>query len=258
MKRIDISGQRFNKLTVLKYAYTTNRGRAFWECRCDCGNTTVVESYNIKSGGIKSCGCSRRIDLTGQKFGRLKVIEFSYAKNEKTYWKCRCDCGNTKIIDGSALKRKATISCRCYQKEQVTKHGKSYTAEYKTWIRMKQRCYDKNTNSYKNYGKRGIKMCRRWRSSFENFLEDMGKRPSPKHSIDRIDNNGDYTPENCKWSTQKQQHRNKRSNRLITFKNKTKTMTEWSEIVGISSNAIHKRLKRGWSIHDALTLPCKK
>lgn len=124
--------------------------------------------------------------------------------------------------------------------------------EYRNWHNMKNRCLNQNIPEYKWYGARGIRVCDRWLNSFENFLADMGTRPSPKHSIDRIDNNGNYCPENCRWATQKQQSRNTRNNRKITINGICKTVAEWAEIVGMKQNSLLYRIRRGTPPEDAI------
>ncbi|MBT2759868.1 hypothetical protein J7E85_01210 [Paenibacillus sp. ISL-20] len=160
-------------------------------------------------------------DLLGQRFARIKVIEF-YGKNKKNgaMWLCECDCGNNKVIWGSDLIRGQTTSCGCLNKERVkakvTKHGHNkggnkISSEYRAWNNMIQRCSNPKNNQYKNYGGRGITVCREWLESFQEFFNDMGKKPSAIYSLDRIDVNGNYGPNNCKWSTPKEQARNRRS-----------------------------------------------
>ena len=161
------------------------------------------------------------------------------------------------------IKNNRIKSCGCLQKEKAketcikrnTTHNASYTKEFRIWVKIKERCYGDYCKEYKYYGSRGIIMCDRWLNSFENFLEDMGKRPSDKHTIDRIDNNGNYTPENCKWSTMKEQCRNRRNNHFLLFNNELKTISEWSEITGLSISAINGRIKRGWVMEEMLTIP---
>ena len=131
-------------------------------------------------------------------------------------------------------------------------HGMSYSREYISWQTMKARCYNKNNDHYKNWGGRGIAVCDKWKNSFENFYEDMGKRPAGT-TLDRINNDKGYSPENCRWATMKQQENNRRNNHLITYNGKTMTISQWSERLNFKKHIIGERLKRGWSVEKALT-----
>lgn len=132
-----------------------------------------------------------------------------------------------------------------------------YASEYAIWSNIRARCRNQNNPNYAKYGARGIRVCARWEADFINFLEDMGRRPSADHSIDRIDNSGDYTPENCRWATRKEQCRNRRSSKFLVFRGEEKTAAEWSEICGVSQGTLYQRLKSGWSVEDALSKPVR-
>ena len=196
------------------------------------------------------------LELSGLKFGRWVVKhedmrEALYAR----HWVCECSCGSVKSVLQSSLRSGKSTSCGCYQKEAVSaanyRHGSHEFKEYKVWSGMKQRCYNTNEKCYKNYGGRGIVVCDRWLSSFRNFLLDMGSRPNDTYSIERLDNDGDYSRSNCKWGTSVEQARNKRTNRKVTFNGSTMLLVEWSELFGIEITALWKRLNRSTSVDVA-------
>ncbi len=156
---------------------------------------------------------ARTIDMTGQRIGKLVVIRVSDRKGKGTFWECRCDCGTVKVMNGHVLRRGEATGCGCNRVRSHLIHGEARTdkhsREYITWCNVKQRCTDPDHNRYYRYGGRGIRMCDRWLHSFQAFLEDMGRRPSSKHSIDRINNDGDYEPHNCRWATSMEQRHNR-------------------------------------------------
>ena len=200
-------------------------------------------------------------NLVGQRFGRWTVIGFAHKdKHRNTYWLCRCECGKEKIVNGGNLKRDTTKSCGCLNiektSERFTTHGHCGSKTYQSWQHMIKRCANPNDISYHNYGGRGIKVCNRW-LKFENFLEDMGEVPEG-YQIDRINNSGNYCKSNCRWATPKENSRNTRINRLITFDGKTQCLVEWAEESGINPSTFRDRIWRGWSIERALTEPVRK
>lgn len=210
-------------------------------------------------------------DLTGQKFGKLTVIKRAGStKYHCANWECLCDCGNKKIISGNSLTTGKTKSCGCICKEinNSFKHGHSkrnrQSKIYITWKNMKARCNKTNNKRCKDWGGRGITVCERWSNKingFQNFLEDIGEPPTNKHQIDRIDNNkliNGYSPENCRWSTPKEQNRNRRTSHLISYDNKNLCCAEWEEITGIPQRTIARRIIDGWSIKEALLIPIRK
>ena len=155
-----------------------------------------------------------RLNLAGRSFGRLTVTHEGERSNQQRRWYCRCTCGNVKLIYQNDLLRQKTQSCGCLHNEQAkelfTTHGKTDSPEYVSWVGMKTRCYNPNYREYHLYGGRGVQVCRRWRDSFENFLRDMGPKPTPQHSIDRKDNDKNYEPSNCHWATPLEQTHNRR------------------------------------------------
>lgn len=193
-------------------------------------------------------------DLTGQRFGRLTVTGRAPNRARHIYWLCRCDCGNEVTVRADGLTRGATTSCGCYHRDVVTKHGLWRSDAYGVWTGMVQRCVNPNHHAYHRYGGRGIKVCERWHD-FEAFYCDMYPKPSRGHSLERIDNDGDYTPDNCRWATRKEQSRNRADNRLLTYKGETRCLTEWAEIIGMKKSALSERMRRGWNVQEAIEIP---
>lgn len=202
-------------------------------------------------------------DLTKQTFNRWTIIEHAgKTKWGASLWLCRCSCGNKHIVNGANIVNGQSKSCGCLNIERSRNasctHDKSRTPEYRIWANMIHRCINPNSQSFENYGKRGIEVCDTWINSFTNFIEDMGKRPSDKYSIDRIDNNGNYSPDNCKWSTKKEQCNNRRNNNIINLDDKKQTLAQWAVELNIHESTIRRRLRSGWPINKVLNQPVNK
>jgi hypothetical protein len=193
-------------------------------------------------------------DVIGKRFGKLIVLERTCNDNHHAaQFLCKCDCGNTTIVRAYSLTIGHTTSCGCYKKSCTTTHGKSYSSEWRTWSHIKGRCENIHDRGYPDYGGRGIKLYKPWSDSFEAFYAFMGDKPSQKHSIERIDNNGNYEPGNVKWGTPKEQNNNTRANHVIEHHGQRKTLAQWSEITGIPYFALWARLRYGWSVERAFT-----
>ena len=201
------------------------------------------------------------IELTGQRFGRLVVIGRSReTRTQGVYWDCICDCGTKKVIIGSSLRGGVTKSCGCIVVENCTAHGLNKLPEASIYRGMKRRCLNPSSHGFKYYGGRGIKICDRWLGpeGLKHFILDMGPRPVG-YEIDRINNNGDYEPENCRWVTPSENGRNKRNNASIIYNGETRCITEWAEILGMNHNTLFNRLNTlGWSPEKAFTTPEKE
>lgn len=220
---------------------------------------TLASTFEI--GNAMICApMSYFVNRIGQRYGRLMVLQ-QVTKHAPIKWECRCDCGKILIAIGKSMVEGATNSCGCLRAERIsrskTKHGHSLraTPEYRAWTHLRQRCTNPNEEYYANYGGRGITFCDRWRESFNNFLADMGPRPSRKHSIDRIDPNGNYEPGNCRWATPVQQANNTRRNIRLSFNGENKTVSEWARVIHLHASTIHTRISLGWPVDRILQEP---
>jgi hypothetical protein len=197
-------------------------------------------------------------DLTGAKFNYLTIIKRVDNLNGNIMWLCRCDCGTEKIIRGSHITNHKTLSCGCYKDKNTsirnTTHGKSNTRIYKSWAHMVARCNNPNDNAYKHYGGRGITVCDEW-TTFEGFYKDMGSSYRDGLTIDRINNNGNYEPSNCKWSTYEEQGNNKRNNHIIEYNGISKSIAQWEKELGYPKDLISAILRRKWSVDRAISTP---
>lgn len=217
-------------------------------------------------GGDQKKTMGKRIDLIGKRFGRLTVIEKIGLdeKKQNVLWRCKCDCGNEDIVRTSHLMDGSTRSCGCYARDvtskRSTKHGDykgdKPTRLYKIWYDMKSRCKYESTNGYERYGGRGITVCEEWDTDYTKFKEwALLAGYQEGLTLDRIDNNGNYCPENCRWVTMKEQARNRTTNHYITYNGETKCVTEWAEEFGIDQGLFYNRLRRGWSIEKIISTP---
>jgi hypothetical protein len=209
------------------------------------------------------------IDLTGQTFGRLLVLKRANVKKNEAFWICKCICGNIITTRGIGLRQGSSKSCGCYMREVSTKtgkklgklpkklkHGKVGSQVYQTWANIKQRCFNPKCIGYIYYGGRGIVVYKPWIKSFLAFYEYIGDPPSNKHSLDRINNNGNYEPGNIRWATDKVQQCNKRTNHMINYNGKTQNITTWAKELGIPFNTIIYRLKSGLTFEQAIKKKC--
>ena len=191
------------------------------------------------------------IDRTGQRYGSLTAVS-PVKRGRVIHWECRCDCGNVTYPTSATLGNGSSMSCGCSRKTDAfranakakkTKHGYFGTPEYGVWGGIVDRCENPNSKGWDNYGGRGIRVDPVWRDNPVAFIESMGPRPTPKHSVERLDVNGPYAPNNCVWATQEEQSNNKRNNVILTFEGKTQTMAQWARELGISQGALRDRLK---------------
>lgn len=275
----NLIGQKFGYLTVLERAENGKNGQTRYKCVCDCGKECTVLATSLKQGVTKSCGCFRRKemsvrsfkDLTGHKFGRLTVLQrVESDKNRKSKYLCRCDCGNEKVVLATELRNGHTKSCGCLHKETSTErivslnttHGQTKTRLYNILKGMKQRCYYPKSINYHDYGGRGITVCDEWlgENGFQNFYDwAYSNGYSDELSIDRIDNNGNYCPENCRWATIEEQANNKRKNVLYSYNGETLTLRRLAQKYNIRADTLQYRIKKlGWSVKDAIETPLQR
>lgn len=263
MAFIDLTGQKYGRLYVISFSHmAANRKGSVWNVKCDCGVTKTTKGSLLRSGQAKSCGCLQRevtrnrvpdnfIDMSGLVFGMLTVIERDSKGSTMTKWICRCECGALSSIGRGNLITGRQISCGCHNRkiarERHKSHGLSQTRLYKVWAGMISRCYNKNVSHFGDYGGRGITVSDEWRTDYMNFHRDMNEGFTRGLQLDRIDVNGNYCKENCRWVTPKQNARNKRNSVYATINGETKLVVEWAEEYGIKySSKIHDRIKRGF------------
>lgn len=239
-----------------------------YECLCDCGNTIIKAHSNLVSTvGEKCCSNCKTPkveDISGKRFGRLTAIKYiGKSKGKQTLWECKCDCGNIAIVHHQNLKSGHTSSCGCYNSEVASErekeHGQSGTRLYNIWHDMIYRCYNGNHRSYKDYGGKGIIVCNEWKDDFEafrNWAIENGYKENL--SIDRIDSDKNYCPENCRWATDIQQANNTSRNLIFTVDGCTDTLANLCRKYNIPYTLAHSRIYRNWDIKKALTEPSQR
>lgn len=252
----DLTGKVFGKLKVLSFHHTD--GHSYWNCRCECGNDIIVKGKTLSSGKTKSCGClSTEIkDLSARKFGRWTVVCFSH-RDTRTYWVCKCECGNTKTIVGYALLNGDSKSCGCLKREVSGKasitHGLRRHPLYRVWANMKNRCYNTASERYLDWGGRGICVCDEWLefSVFHAWGVSNGYKKGL--TIERIDNDGNYCPSNCRWATLTEQANNKRNTLKVVYKGVLQPLAPLA--VGSGDKVWQRISKYDWSVDRAIDTP---
>lgn len=278
-KRKNVVGEKRFRLTAIEMTKGKD-GKSAVICICDCGKRTVVSLQNFGKG-CKSCGCLAKekarkhgremikkgickappaVSLIGKKFNRLTVISRAPNKNGRVYWLCRCDCGNENTVLAYNLTSGQAKSCGCFNRESASKRLKAFmdrgydtnTRLYEIWKNMKRRCSEQG-DIKGNYFKRGILVCEEWKNDYKAFMEwSLSHGYNDSLTIDRIDNNKGYSPENCRWVTVQIQANNTRANRIIEYNGQKKTMAEWSRTIGVGYGAIKYRVKKNLPLDGKL------
>jgi len=275
-KFIDITGQRYGNLTAIRRIGTNSHNSALWLFKCDCGNDYTASSASVRHDGVTNCGCKpleRYIDITGQKFGRLTAIRFfeKGSKTQRVKWLFRCDCGKEVISDAHNVKQGNKKSCGCLGRESsantgrqtikvaiaaCTTHGMSNTKLYTMWQNMKERCCKPNRKDSKHYYDKGITVCDEWLNSAKAFIDwALSNGYQEGLSIDRIENDKNYCPDNCRFIPLARQKSNTSQNHFITINGETNTVADWARFYQISAKVIRRRLQLGWSPQDAVLRP---
>lgn len=206
-----------------------------------------------------------KIDISGNRYGMLTAVKFYAIVGRRTFWECLCDCGNIHQCDMGNLKNGSTTSCGCHRNMILSLKGKTHgeaaiktkTKEYRTWIDIKTRCYNAKESTYQYYGGKGIAVCDRWMNSYEDFLTDMGRAPSPNHSIERNDVKKGYEPSNCRWATRLEQMNNTSKTLRVEFKGAVKPFSDWCRELGLKRSMVYQRIhKLKWDVEKAFTTPC--
>lgn len=280
-KSKDLSGQRFGRLVVINECYidTGKERKLKWHCICDCGNETYVTRHSLVSGETKSCGCynidalkKRALDLSNKVFGRLTVLYQTDKRIDgKVVWHCMCECGNEIDVQSYSLTSGNTKSCGCFRREKLkelyTTHGGTgkdgIEKLYWIWYSMKMRCNNPNNSHYKNYGARGITVCKEWEHDYAAFRkwsydngydENLGRKYC---SIDRIDNDKGYSPDNCRWTDSFTQANNTSTVRHFKFNEEEHTLSEWAKILNMPYHTLKDRIQKKWSVERAFTQPIR-
>jgi hypothetical protein len=255
----DITGEKFGKLTVLKRDGYTNgkRKSILWLCKCDCGNEVKRTSAHLKQNNASStCGKCRLIndsDYLGKTFGYWTILSVAKSNSRKKSYICKCICGNEKVVALDTLKLGTSKSCGCFHKEQLSKklttHGQTGKRIMTIYYNIKNRCYCENNNRFKDYGGRGIRMCDEWKNNSSLFVKwSLENGYAENMTIDRINNDGDYCPENCRWISMKEQAQNKRTSITFTFYGVTKNLKEWCDCIEENYKKMYGRYHRGYKV----------
>lgn len=257
----DITAQRFGKLVAIRTQKGAN-GRTYWLCRCDCGREKPIMLQSLTSGKTKACGClggGGPQDLTGRRFGKLVALHSIGVidKTRSVIWRCLCDCGNHRDASCGHLNAGAATHCGCFNVHRT--HGETKSKMFNRWSSIKNRCTNPRNYHYANYGGRGITICDEWSDSYEAFKKwALANGYEEGLQLDRIDNEKGYSPENCRYVTPQVNCNNKRTNKTVEYRSQTFTIAELSRYMGVADHLISTRLKKGWSVENAVHTPSRQ
>lgn len=260
-RRIDETGKRYGKLTVIQFDSINKSGVLLWQCHCDCGKDSVVIGGSLRNGQTKSCGCLRghcnpaeilstRINEAGNKYARLTVVKFDGMRKKQTTWQCQCECGGVVVVSGHSLRSGNTKSCGCLHVGNLS-HGMVYHPMYVSYQAAKTRCTNSNQPNWLDYGGRGIEFRL---GTFEEFNAAMNNSWFKGASIGRIDVDGHYEYGNIGWETNAQQAKNTRTNVRYTHNGETLIQADWARKIGITSISLSERVQK-WGVERALSTP---
>lgn len=273
VKKEDLAGKQFGYWTVLKFAGIDGK-QTMWECKCVCGNIRKIRAGSLKSGNSRSCGCKKNElvrksgytphvtktveDKIGKRYGKLTVVSrLSHKPGKPVYWKCKCDCGNERIVDSYALNCGKAIQCK--ECSKPFSYRQRYPRIYRIWQAMKSRCFYVGNKRYSDYGGRNITVCEEWKNSIEAFVKwSLSNGYQDNLTIDRINVDGNYEPSNCRWVTLKKQANNTRKNVIIERNGESHSLSEWSEITGIDRSTLDYRFRHWEKDRDIFQKPLKQ
>jgi hypothetical protein len=271
----ELVGKQIGKYTIVSESEIRITKGGFkirtFNIKCECGKEKTLSRNDIYKSAYSLCKCNHKelgTDIIGNTYSRLTVVSYSHVTitpggSKIHHYNCNCSCGGKITARKNSLIQGNPKSCGCISKEKSLngerrRYGVDLIPEYGVWLGMKGRCYNLNDTKYKNYGARGIIVCNRWLNSFHDFLEDMGNRPSSKHSIERDNVNGNYEPNNCRWATDIEQANNRTNNRVLEIDGISKNLCQWADEVGIKRETLAYRINSGMSPKEAIKKPVKE
>lgn len=247
--RDSLVGRSFGEFTVLSELHVVEHRRWDCVCLCSCGERRTYHDSLLRTGKRTHCGHVEkppRRDYTGYTLGKVTVCEYREHR-----WRCTCVCGTEMLLRSWEVYQNEIRSCGCLRYASRVKHGLSRSSEYRAWRHMRDRCCNEDAYGYANYGGRGITICDRW-LDFASFYADMGPKPSPQHSLDRLDPNGNYEPSNCRWATREEQDNNRRDSLFLEFAGQRLTISQWAARLGKCYETLRLRHRNGWTSSEVL------